>query len=136
DPRSPYAAGKVAGEAYLGAYRGLYGLDCTHIAPANVYGPRQDPPGEAGVVATVAQALLAGAPPRVYGDGRHPRRTVALDGRAAGAADEPDHAPARLGDVRRSALDPSAAATGLDWTPQVGLADGVARTVEYFRGRA
>ncbi len=171
DPRSPYAAGKVAGEVYLGAYRGLYGLDCTHIAPANVYGPRQDPHGEAGVVAIFAQALLAGAPTRVYGDGGNTRDYVYVDdvvaafvaaadkggghrfnigtgvettdrelhtlvARAAGAADEPDHAPARLGDLRRSALDPSAAATGLDWTPQVGLADGVARTVEYFRGRA
>lgn len=58
DPHSPYAAGKVAGEIYLNTFRHLYGLECSHIAPANVYGPRQDPHGEAGVVAIFAQALL------------------------------------------------------------------------------
>jgi nucleoside-diphosphate-sugar epimerase len=43
DPASPYAAGKVAGEIYLNTFRHLYGLECSHIAPANVYGPRQRP---------------------------------------------------------------------------------------------
>ena len=62
DPASPYAAGKVAGEIYLNTFRHLYGLECSHIAPANVYGPRQDPHGEAGVVAIFAQALLSGTP--------------------------------------------------------------------------
>ena len=57
DPHSPYAAGKVAGEIYLNTFRHLYDVDCSHIAPANVYGPRQDPHGEAGVVAIFAQAL-------------------------------------------------------------------------------
>lgn len=61
DPASPYAAGKVAGELYLNTFRHLYGMDCPHIAPANVYGPRQDPHGEAGVVAIFARALLPGA---------------------------------------------------------------------------
>ena len=56
DPASPYAASKVCGEVYLNMFRNLYGLDCSHIAPANVYGPRQDPHGEAGVVAIFAKA--------------------------------------------------------------------------------
>ena len=51
-------------------------MDCTHIAPANVYGPRQDPHGEAGVVAIFAKALLAGAPTKVYGDGSNTRDYV------------------------------------------------------------
>ena len=51
DPHSPYAASKVSGETYLNTFRHLYGLECSHIAPANVYGPRQAPHGEAGVVA-------------------------------------------------------------------------------------
>ena len=51
DPKSPYAASKVAGELYLNVYRQLYGLETSFIAPANVYGPRQNPFGEAGVVA-------------------------------------------------------------------------------------
>ena len=60
DPHSPYAASKVAGEIYLNTFRHLYDMECSHIAPANVYGPRQDPHGEAGVVAIFAQALLDG----------------------------------------------------------------------------
>jgi UDP-glucose 4-epimerase len=79
DPASPYAAGKVAGEIYLNTFRHLYGLDCSHIAPANVYGPRQDPHGEAGVVAIFAQALLSGKPTKVFGDGGNTRDYVFVE---------------------------------------------------------
>ncbi len=79
DPASPYAAGKVAGEIYLNTFRNLYGLDCSHIAPANVYGPRQDPHGEAGVVAIFAQALLQGKTTKVFGDGGKTRDYVYVD---------------------------------------------------------
>jgi UDP-glucose 4-epimerase len=79
DPASPYAAGKVAGEIYLNTFRNLYGLDCSHIAPANVYGPRQDPHGEAGVVAIFAEALLQGKPTKVFGDGGKTRDYVYVD---------------------------------------------------------
>ncbi|MEZ0383538.1 NAD-dependent epimerase/dehydratase family protein [Mycobacterium sp. pW045] len=79
DPASPYAAGKVAGEIYLNTFRHLYGLQCSHVAPANVYGPRQDPHGEAGVVAIFAQALLQGAPTKVFGDGSNTRDYVYVD---------------------------------------------------------
>jgi UDP-glucose 4-epimerase len=79
DPASPYAAGKVAGEIYLNTFRNLYGLDCSHIAPANVYGPRQDPHGEAGVVAIFARALLEGKPTKVFGDGGKTRDYVYVD---------------------------------------------------------
>src|SRR6201995_3560727 len=76
DPASPYAAGKVAGEIYLNTFRHLYDLECSHIAPANVYGPRQDPHGEAGVVAIFAQALLSGKPNKGVGDGTNTRDYV------------------------------------------------------------
>jgi len=79
DPASPYAAGKVAGEIYLNTFRHLYGLECSHIAPANVYGPRQDPHGEAGVVAIFAQALLSDKPTKVFGDGSNTRDYVFVD---------------------------------------------------------
>ncbi len=79
DPASPYAAGKVAGEVYLNMFRHLYGLDCSHVAPANVYGPRQDPHGEAGVVAIFAQALLVGKPTKVFADGGKTRDYVFVD---------------------------------------------------------
>ncbi len=61
-PLSPYACSKFAVEAYLGCYRHEYGLQSTVLRYANVYGPRQDPHGEAGVVAIFAQRLLAKQP--------------------------------------------------------------------------
>ena len=79
DPTSPYAASKVAGEVYLNTFRNLYGMECSHIAPANVYGPRQDPHGEAGVVAIFSQALLAGRPTKIFGDGTDTRDYVFVD---------------------------------------------------------
>ena len=57
-------------------FRNLYGLDCSHIAPANVYGPRQDPHGEAGVVAIFSRALLSGRPTKIFGDGTDTRDYV------------------------------------------------------------
>ncbi|WP_167097157.1 NAD-dependent epimerase/dehydratase family protein [Mycobacterium sp. DL592] len=92
NPESPYAASKIAGETYLNTFRHLYGLECSHIAPANVYGPRQNPHGEAGVVAIFATALLTGRPTKVYGDGSNTRDYVFVDDvvdafvRASGAA--------------------------------------------------
>jgi UDP-glucose 4-epimerase len=83
NPKSPYAASKIAAEVYLNTYRELHGLDCTHLALSNVYGPRQDPNGEAGVVAVFANALLAGRPTRLYGDGGNTRDYVYVDDVAA-----------------------------------------------------
>lgn len=79
NPMSPYAAGKVAGEIYLNTFRQLYGLQCTHIAPANVYGPRQDPHGEAGVVAIFAQAMLHGRATKLFGSGSNTRDYVFVE---------------------------------------------------------
>jgi UDP-glucose 4-epimerase len=79
DPTSPYGAAKLAAEIYLNSFRHLYGMDCTHIAPANVYGPRQKPHGEAGVVAVFTNALLAGEPTTVFGDGTNTRDYVFVD---------------------------------------------------------
>lgn len=76
DPKSPYAASKYAAEIYLNVFSELYGLQVTHIAPSNVYGPRQNPHGEAGVVAIFSQALLDGNPTRVFGDGSNTRDYV------------------------------------------------------------
>ena len=78
-PESPYAASKVSGEVYLGTFRSLYGLDYTSLALGNVYGPRQDPHGEAGVVAIFASALLAGRQPSIFGDGTATRDFVFVD---------------------------------------------------------
>lgn len=64
-PLSPYACSKLAFEGYLAAYRREYGLASTILRYANVYGPRQDPHGEAGVVAIFSERLVAGAPIRI-----------------------------------------------------------------------
>lgn len=76
DPHSPYAASKLAGEQYLGIYRHLYGMQASYIAPANVYGPRQNPHGEAGVVAIFSENLLHGRPTKVFGGGTNTRDYV------------------------------------------------------------
>jgi len=75
-PKSPYAASKATGEIYLRAYRELHGLDYTTLALANVYGPRQTPGGEAGVISIFTAALLEGRPTVVYGDGSNTRDYV------------------------------------------------------------
>ncbi len=64
-PQSPYACSKFAVEKYLEAFRGEHGLESTILRYANVYGPRQDPHGEAGVVAIFCQRLLSGVPVRI-----------------------------------------------------------------------
>ncbi|MEU7695203.1 NAD-dependent epimerase/dehydratase family protein [Microbispora hainanensis] len=79
DPRSPYAASKLGGELYLATYRALYGLEYTTLVLSNVYGPRQSPEGEAGVVAIFTDALLAGKPTVVFGDGSQTRDYVFVE---------------------------------------------------------
>ena len=78
-PVSPYGMAKAAAGEYLRVYRELYGLDFTALALANVFGPRQDPLGEAGVVAIFAGRLLAGEACTVYGDGNQTRDFVYVD---------------------------------------------------------
>jgi UDP-glucose 4-epimerase len=73
NPLSPYAVSKLAGELYLRQYQQLHGLDTTTLVLTNTYGPRQDPHGEAGVVAIFADAMLSGRPTRVFGDGSNSR---------------------------------------------------------------
>ncbi len=167
-PVSVYGASKAASELYLGVYRACHGIDFAALRYANVYGPRQDPHGEAGVVAIFCGRLLAGRPCTVFGDGGQTRdyvfvedvaranllaaergfsgalnvgtgvetdvlRLHAVLSRAAGSTAPPVVAPARLGEQRRSCIDPAAAAAALGWRPEVGLEDGLRRTLEWFR---
>jgi UDP-glucose 4-epimerase len=75
-PVSNYGAAKAASELYLGVYRAAYGLPFAALRYANVYGPRQDPHGEAGVVAIFCGRLLEGKPCTIYGDGKNTRDYV------------------------------------------------------------
>jgi UDP-glucose 4-epimerase len=76
EPVSPYGVSKMASELYLACYRAMYGLEYAAMRYANVYGPRQDPHGEAGVVAIFTQKVLAGETPTINGDGRQTRDYV------------------------------------------------------------
>jgi UDP-glucose 4-epimerase len=76
DPDSPYGVAKLAVEQYLGYYTRVHGLDTATVRYANVYGPRQDPHGEAGVVAIFCQRILAGRPLTIFGDGMQTRDYV------------------------------------------------------------
>ena len=78
-PLSPYGVSKKTGIDYLVAYRELHGLEFSALALANVYGPRQDPHGEAGVVAIFAGNLVAGRQCVIYGDGKQTRDYVFVD---------------------------------------------------------
>ncbi len=78
-PLSPYAAGKFAAEGYIGLYQRLHGLRASCLRYANVYGPRQDPHGEAGVVAIFSRALLDRGPATIFGDGEQTRDFVFVD---------------------------------------------------------
>jgi UDP-glucose 4-epimerase len=72
-PMAAYGQSKYCAEAYCGWYERLYGLSSVILRYGNVYGPRQDPHGEAGVVAIFCGKLLAGERPLIYGDGRQTR---------------------------------------------------------------
>lgn len=170
-PESPYAASKAAGELYLKVFQSLYGLEYSLIAPSNVYGPRQNPYGEAGVVAIFSESLLSGRKTKLFGGGTNTRDYVfvsdvarafilasgeagngmrfnigtsvettdaelhELVSKEVGVPSDPDNLPARLGDLKRSCLDYTRASELLGWYPQVDLASGICKTVEYFRGR-
>jgi UDP-glucose 4-epimerase len=75
-PIAPYGTSKLAAEEYLATYNRLYGTGHVSLRYGNVYGPRQDPHGEAGVVAIFFNALRAGETPKVFGDGRQTRDYV------------------------------------------------------------
>jgi UDP-glucose 4-epimerase len=78
-PLSPYGVSKKTGIDYLTAYRALHGIEFSALALGNVYGPRQDPHGEAGVVAIFAGRLLAGEQCTIFGDGDQTRDFIYVD---------------------------------------------------------
>jgi UDP-glucose 4-epimerase len=75
-PLAPYGQSKHAAEGYCALFSGLYGLSTIALRYANVYGPRQDPLGEGGVVAIFCGCLASGATPTIFGDGEQTRDFV------------------------------------------------------------
>jgi UDP-glucose 4-epimerase len=166
-PESPYGVAKKASGDYLHYYREIHGLEYTACAFSNVYGPRQDPHGEAGVVAIFCGLMLDKSRPTIFGDGKQTRDFVYVDdvvdalvrasekgdglvinigtgiettveelydavARAVDFTEEPARAPARAGELQRSALDPGRAAMQLGWKPFTDLDEGVSRTLDWF----
>jgi UDP-glucose 4-epimerase len=157
-PLSPYGAGKAAAESYLAMFTRLYGLSTLSLRMSNVYGPRQNPHGEAGVVAIFSAAAAEARPVTVFGDGAQTRDFVfvadvveafvmagraevggalniatgtetSLIGLAAALQLETVAGPERLGEIRRSSLDPSAAERELGWRARTPLSAGLERTL-------
>jgi UDP-glucose 4-epimerase len=75
-PLAPYGTSKLAGEEYLATYNRLHGTKHVALRYGNVYGPRQDPHGEAGVVAIFLKRFLSGEQPKIFGDGKQTRDYV------------------------------------------------------------
>ncbi|HET8650224.1 MAG TPA: NAD-dependent epimerase/dehydratase family protein [Gemmatimonadales bacterium] len=113
-PISPYGASKLSGEHYLRVLAGLRGFEWVAMRYANVFGPRQDPKSEAGVVSIFVSQLLAGKPLTIFGDGEQTRdyvfvkdvaRANLLAATAAVTCDAPDSAAFNIAtSVQRSVL--------------------------------
>lgn len=167
-PLSPYGISKLSGEHYLAYFQRLSGIQCVALRFANVYGPRQDPEGEAGVVAIFTRKLLNGEQAVINGNGRQTRDFVFVDdvveahlaviGKEVqgtynvGTGEETTvnelfriladqirpgakelHGPAKKGEQIRSVIDAGKLRL-LGWEPKTSIRDGLARTVEYFKG--
>ncbi len=166
-PESPYGIGKHCAEQYVGLYNRLHESSHSVLRLANVYGPRQDPSGESGVVPIFCSQILAGVRPTIFGDGTQTRDYVyvgdavaaflaAADTRRPGTwnigtgsevsvlelarviADvtgkrvEPALAPARPGELRRSALAVERAWRDLGWKAKTALPEGVRAVCEWI----
>ncbi|MEO8167453.1 MAG: NAD-dependent epimerase/dehydratase family protein [bacterium] len=167
-PISPYGVAKLTTEHYLFYYKAVYGIDSVSLRYANIYGPRQNPMGEAGVIAIFATKLLGGNQPVINGDGKQTRdyvfvgdvvqaNVLALQCEGSnvfniGTGVESDvnqlfqhikkstnspaaenHGQAKMGEQMRSVLTAGKIQKQLGWKPTVLLAEGLQRTVEYFR---
>jgi UDP-glucose 4-epimerase len=167
-PEAPYGQSKFAAEGYCELYNRLHGLSTVSLRYGNVYGPRQDPLGEAGVVAIFCGKLLSDKRPTIFGDGLQTRDYVfvsdvvaanlaAAQSEAGGAFNigagvessvldvvaalqnisdssfEPEHAPARAGEVRRIVLSSARANRELDWQAQTDLLEGLRKTLNSLR---
>jgi len=121
-PDAPYGQSKLAAEGYLSLFERMYGLDTVALRLGNVYGPRQDPHGEAGVVAIFSRALHDGIRPRVFGDGEQTRDYIYVG----------DVAAAFLAATENAGAGPFNVGTGVETTViELGRMIGNAIGVEF-----
>ncbi len=114
-PLAAYGQSKYAAEGYLALYERLYGLSGVSLRLGNVYGPRQDPLGEAGVIAIFCGLLRSGGRPVVYGDGRQTRDYIYVGdvvAAALAAAESQVTGPLNIGTGRETDVLELAAALG------------------------
>ena len=170
-PESPYGIAKFCAEQYIGLYNRLHGTRHSVMRLANVYGPRQDPAGEAGVITIFCSRALSGDAPVIYGDGMQTRDyvyvgdvvraflaaadtgrpgtwnvgtgievsvldLVAIIAGIAGHPVTPEFAPARPGELLRSAVAVERAAQDLSWQPTMPLASGVRNVYRWIEAGA
>jgi UDP-glucose 4-epimerase len=177
-PVSGYGVSKLASEHYLAVYAILHRMEVVSLRYANVYGPRQNTEGEAGVVAIFGSRLKRGEPLTVFGDGKQTRdyvfvRDVARANVLAAAGALPaltsidsvafnvgtgrevsvndlvstmlesagtrvpvNHAPARPGELQRSAVNPARIGREWGWRPAVDLAEGLRQTCRWIAAEA
>lgn len=168
NPMSPYGISKLCGEHYLSYFQRTSGIQVVSLRYANVYGPRQDPEGEAGVISIFLQKMLNNEQPVINGNGRQTRDFVFVDDVAeanlaamgqnifgtfnvgtgaetsvnelfrilaglTGVSCKEVHGPAKPGEQMRSVVDASKIRHELNWEPKVDLAEGLKRTVAFFR---
>jgi UDP-glucose 4-epimerase len=174
NPEAPYGHAKYSAEGYAELWGRLHGLSAVSLRFGNVYGPRQDPLGEAGVVAIFCGKLRDHAQPTVYGDGTQTRDYIYVQevvraaliastqevggpfnvgtGKESSVLDlvdvlrkhgrdmgiigpndpfDPQFAPARAGEVQRSALDPTKSREVLGFEAEVDLEEGMRRTLDW-----
>jgi UDP-glucose 4-epimerase len=143
-PTSPYGLSKKAGGEYLTLFERLKAIEHTQLALANVYGPRQDPHGEAGVIAIWCQKMLAGERCRVNGDGNQTRDFVFVADTVDAFSRAVDRGSGRLINVG-TALETSvnhlyrmlAEICGVDEEPELGpLPPGEVRRIALDNGLA
>ncbi|MGQ0764108.1 MAG: NAD-dependent epimerase/dehydratase family protein [Gemmatimonadota bacterium] len=137
DPESPYGIAKLSVEYYMGYYSRIHGLDTVALRYSNVYGPRQDPHGEAGVVAIFCRRILGGTPLTVFGAGLQTRDYVYAGDVARAnlmAAEGSLPSPAQL-DVRAFNIGTGVQTTVLDLARGLMAAAGRSVAIDHAAAR-
>jgi len=137
DPESPYGIAKLSVELYMGYYARVHNVDTVALRYSNVYGPRQDPHGEAGVVAIFCNKILKGEALTVFGDGRQTRDYVFAGdvARANLAAATVSLPPARQVDVRAFNIGTGRETSVLELAETLRRAAGVSVPLQHLPAR-
>ncbi len=138
DPQSPYGNAKLSVELYMGYYGRVHGLDAVALRYGNVYGPRQDSHGEAGVVAIFCERILDGRPLTIFGDGGQTRDYVYVGDVAAAnvAAATLPLPPVGGVDARSFNIGTAVETSVLDLTQLLRTASGTEVKIEHAPERA